>query len=273
MNNKYKIGIIGAGVMGSTIVKCLLKNKVFLHTQIFVSDSDRKKLSYLRNKYKIQTINRNDDLVKNCHVVILAVKPQQFHEVTQSIKKQITVNKLFISIIAGINIKTLVKYLGHRNVIRTMPNLAARIQKSVTVWYAPKYITDKFKKILRKILRSFGEEIEVRNEKEIDAATAISGSGPAYIFYLMEILERSGLLLNFKRLDIKKLVSLTFEGALKLYDKTQESPSSLREKVTSKGGTTEAAFKILKSKKVDKIWIRAVEAAYKRALKLQKIYE
>lgn len=273
MNNKYQLGIIGAGVMGGTIVRSLLASKAFLNNQILVADPDQKKLGSLNKKYQIKVFNQNDRLVRHCQIIILAVKPQHFQEVAESISKPIRADKLFISIMAGINIKTLIKYLGHKNLIRTMPNLAARVEKSITVWYASRFVSNKSKLLLRKILKSIGEEIEVKNEREIDVATAVSGSGPAYIFYLMEIFEKAGLLLDFEKSKIKKLTDYTFEGALRLYKNTQESTYSLREKVTSKGGTTEAAFKILKAKKVDQIWIKAIIAAYRRALKLQKIYE
>jgi len=245
-----KIGIIGAGVMGQIFVERLLKIKALSKSQILIS-------------------RRFDDkktLIDQCQILILAVKPQDFSELTnQLLKAGIKSSVLVISIMAGIDIKTIQKALNIKTVIRAMPNLPAKIGKGVTVWKASAQVNQKQKDQAIKILQSLGPEIEVKSEKMIDLATAVSGSGPAYVFLFQELLAQAGQRLGLPKKLAQKLAFQTFFGAVSLQRELNVEPKVLRKQVSSKGGTTAAAMEIFKKHNIAKIFKQAMQAAFKRS--------
>ena len=244
-----KICIIGLGNMGQAVFGILKKKK------FNVSGFDRTK-----------TVNGGK---KNAQVFIIAVKPQDFETLAENLKNDVK-NNLIISIMAGISIKKITAKLGTKNVIRVMPNLPLKVGKAFLGWTANKSVSRQDKNSASKIFNALGEEIEMSDESKIDAVTALSGSGPAYFYFLAELMEKAALEYGFSKIEAEKIAKATFLGSAFLMDKTGLSAKDLRAKVTSKKGTTEAAVNILLKKNFDKIFFSAVDAAYKRAKQLNK---
>lgn len=275
-----KIGFIGAGNMGEAFVGAVIKTGIFSPSMIFVSDIDDARLDSMKKTYGIFTINDNYRLFSECDIVVFAVKPQQIDklllQITESKKYKIDNRKLVISVAAGILIQKLEKFLygcldenarEKLPIIRVMPNTPALVLAGMSGMCGNRYASDQDKKTARTILQAMGRVIEFK-EKEMDAVTALSGSGPAYVFYLIESMIEGGVALGLEPSKADILTITTLKGALLLIEKLKESPESLRRKVTSPGGTTEAAFKVLENNQVKQSIIKAIAAAEKRSKEL-----
>lgn len=263
-----RIGIIGCGNMGEAIFSHL-SDVCEKSTMLKVSEADPAKIDHIQAKYKVIVETDNNSLVKFADVVILAVKPQDLGEL---LKKEvccgISKNKLLISVAAGISTGYIESIVGKEiPVVRAMPNMAAQIGSSVTSLSAGKAAGPEHIKLAGDIFSTVGDCVEI-DEKLVDAVTAISGSGPAYFFYLIESLVESALELGLDKETAGKLVLKTALGSAKLLEALQEDPAALRKKVTSKGGTTEAAFKIFNARKFKDIVTDAVKAAHERSKEL-----
>jgi len=251
---KHKIAIIGAGNMGQAIAQGLLSNKIIAQNQLFLTNSKTR---------------NNHDAVKKADVIILAVKPQVSHGILQEIKDGVK-DQLIISIMAGISIHTIQQALGKKAIVRVMPNLGAKVGLSMSVWVKSKEVTKNQKTVVKDILNAIGQELEVDGEEKINIATAISGSGPAYFFYFTELLEQEAIKLGFSQKDAQLLAVQTLQGSAELLRHSKLSTNTLRLHVTSKGGTTEAAFEEFAKNNFDKIFQEGVQAAKKRAEELNR---
>ncbi|MFC1647671.1 pyrroline-5-carboxylate reductase [Patescibacteria group bacterium] len=244
-----KIGIIGAGNMGSAFY-----NGLFNEFEIYICDKNEEKLEGL-------TALSTEELIEKCDIIILAIKPQSFEGFDLE-------GKLVISIMAGISIELLIKKTNSLKVVRAMPNLPVKVEKGLTGWIATEQISNEEKDTVRKIFTSLGDEIELDSEEKIDSITALSGSGPAYFFYLAEILKQKAVKFGFNEEEAKKIAKTTFKGAAAIL--THHSPKQLREAVTSKGGTTEAAINNLIENDFDKIFEKAIDQAKNRSEELNQ---
>lgn len=252
MINK-KIAIIGLGNMGRAIRDGMLKKKLINKNQLLVSNKQ----------------STNKKVVNQSDILIISVKPQAMRIVLEGIKKIILKNKLIISIAAGVEIKTIEKILEKDlDIIRAMPNLCAKIGQSISCWVKNRNVSDKDVKIFKKIFQSVGQEMELKNENLLDQVTVISGSGPAYVFYLAELFIKSATKIGLDKKLAYKLVSQTLVGSSEYLIKSKKSPEILRQKVTSKGGTTEAAFNRIINSEFESIFLSAIKSAYKRAIEL-----
>ena len=260
-----KIAIIGTGVMGSAIIASLIRAEVFTASKIIAVDVDGKKLGELKRKFGVKTEKSIHNATEQADVILLAVKPQSLKIVCHSWRG----DKPIVSILAGVRMATLKKITGSKKIIRVMPNTPAQVGMGVSGWIASKAVTKSEKVLVRKILESFGEAAEVKNEKMLDIITAISGSGPAYFFAFAEALEEAALKIGLGKLS-PAFVGETFFGAAKLADISEIPFAKLRENVTSKGGTTAAALKVFDKAGLKKIVTRAVFAAKNRAEELGK---
>jgi pyrroline-5-carboxylate reductase len=240
-----KICIIGLGNMGKAIFDFLKADKKFRVTGCDRGDNSNK-------------------FLKECDVFVIAIKPQDFEKLARSVKADLS-GKLAISIMAGVSMNRIARKMKVKKVVRVMPNLALQIKKSVSGWIANENVSAAEKKIVKNILKKFGKEVEVDREGKINMITALSGSGPAYFFKLAETLAKIAVRYGFSQKDAEMISENTLIGAAGLLGRSKESAASLREKVTSKGGTTEAAIKSMDSNNLDKIVIEAVEAARRRA--------
>jgi len=264
-----KIGIIGAGNMGEAIIKGLtLKPCLFNCDHVIVSDASGDRLGYIKKTYKVKTVAYNEELVRIVDILILAVKPQILGNVLLEVGKFIDDKKIVISIAAGIKTECIEKrLLGHAAVIRAMPNMPAMAQCGISAVCFGKFVKPKHKKTALEILSKIGEIVEVK-ENQMDIVTAVSGSGPAYFFFVIEKLIQTAVKEGLSEESARKLAVYTAYGASRLILETKQSPRILRQKVTSKGGTTEAAFGVLESEGFGELLVKAVKAAIKRSKEL-----
>lgn len=273
-----RVGFIGAGNMAEAIASALVQKGIFDKNNISMADIDEDRLNFVKGKYGVQTTSNITDLVKENDIIILSVKPQVMDKVLGEISGSFNTDKrkLFVSIAAGITTEKIEKYLyrGMEDektemlpVVRVMPNTPCMVFSGMSAMGCNKNCNTKDIFITRVILESMGKVIQVE-EKEIDAVTAMSGSGPAYVFYFIESMVKAGLDLGFSD-DVARLLTLeTFKGAIKLLEESSETPEKLRENVTSKGGTTEAALKVMESKNLKEIIAEAIKAAQQRSVEL-----
>ena len=253
------------------MTESLLKSRTLVASYITVVDLNAPRLAQLRRRYKVQTQMDLQQGVKNAEVVILAVKPQHSREAMERMADVLSPGTLVISIMAGVSLKTLQTTLKHKRVIRSMPNTPAQLQEGMTVWMATGQVSRAQKKLAQSIFSSFGQQLEVTKEELIDAATAVSGSGPAYLFAFAEYLIDAACKLGFSKEQATLLVEQTVRGAALLLDQSDDDASTLRERVTSKKGTTEAALNVFRRERLSQRISRGLTAAYKRAKELSKL--
>lgn len=263
-----KIGFIGGGNMAEAILSSVLARKLADPEDLSVSDVLDSRLSYLVQKFRIATSKDNRKVVKNKEIVILAVKPQTFNDVAAGIRGALQPNQLAISIIAGKNIRTLSSSLDHNCLVRSMPNTPAQIGEGITVWTATPQVNPQQKKWAASILGVMGTEIFVDDEKYLDMATAVSGSGPAYVFLFIESLEAAAVKLGFSPEVAGRLVMQTLQGSTHLLQKSGKPPRELRQMVTSPGGTTAEAIAVFEKGGFASLIENAITAAYEKAKKL-----
>ncbi len=263
-----KIAFIGGGNMGEAILVALLQKKLCRATDISVSDVSESRQRYLKKQYRVAVTADNLKAIQGGEVVVLAVKPQNTKEVFADLKGKLKANQFILSIAAGVKISTIVAGTGHRKVVRSMPNTPAQIGLGISGWTATNYVTAKQKKIARTILGVMGKEIYFADEKYLDMVTAVSGSGPAYVYLFAESLIDGAVELGLKRQDAEALVLQTILGAAYLMAKSPKTPAELRRDVTSKGGTTERAIEVFEKSDLPGIVAKALQAAYRRAKEL-----
>lgn len=259
----YNIGIIGAGKMGTALFKAL--NKAFPGL-VYITDHNPKKLRALKTK---QAIVDQEKMFKRVKILILAIKPQSFMEFCILMPHSLC-QHLVISILAGMPLSELAFGTGAIKVVRAMPNLPASVGAGFTGWIANNKVTRAEKIMVAKIFSCLGKQIELKKEADVNSITALSGSGPAYFFYLTELMEQKAKALGFGKSDAQIIAEQTFVGAAELMKNNKLSSGEWRAAVTSKGGTTEAALKYLKNKKFAKNFFGAIDAAKKRSEELSK---
>ena len=271
-----KIGFIGAGNMAQAIISGIISAKVYKPADIFLTDIRSGRVKQLCKQYKTKSAADNRELVKAVDIVVLSVKPQNFLQVLDEIKTAVNKKHLIVSIAAGITTKQIQKTLGNVPIVRVMPNTPALLGQGAAGMFATTGSTSSPQakgrlKQVKKIFSAVGIVEVVKNEKLLDAVTAVSGSGPAYFFLMMEEMVKAGVKLGLKRETAEKLVLQTAKGAGILAAESAGkgiTPDVLRKNVTSPGGTTEAALKAFAKRNFEKIVNGALAAAAKRSRKL-----
>jgi pyrroline-5-carboxylate reductase len=267
---KQRIAFIGGGNMGRSLIGGLLA-KGAEPAQIVVADPYAPTLESLRTQYNVQTVTNNADAVRAADVVLLAVKPQQLRTVVSELQELIAGKRpLLISIAAGILATDIQRWAGGVPVVRCMPNRPALQGCGVTALYADGQVSEANRALAEQILAAVGATLWVNHESDLDTVTAISGSGPAYFFLLIEMLEATGQALGLSAEVARKLAVETAYGSGCMARESTDSPATLRQQVTSKGGTTEAALKHLEANNVRAIFSQAVSAAAERSAQLAK---
>ncbi len=264
-----KIAIMGAGNMGTSLLGGLLANQ-FPREQLWITDPDPEKLRHLRDQFKIHTSEKNSEAVNSADIIILAVKPQVIADVIREFLPFISSKKpLIISIAAGIRETDLQNWLGgHMPIVRCMPNTPALIRAGASALYANAFVSAKQHALAESILRAVGTVVWLEEEKQMDAVTALSGSGPAYFFFVIEALQIAGEKLGLQP-EIARLLTLqTAVGSARMAMECNESAQELRQRVTSKGGTTEAALRILEEGQMTELFSNALKSAKKRSEEL-----
>lgn len=267
LKNK-KISFIGAGNMAEALVSGLLKRKALPPKNILLSDPAEKRLLHLKKTYRVNTAKSNIESAGKGEIIVLAVKPQVMGAVLDELKDAVTPDKLVISIAAGITTSFIRRHLDKKtNVIRVMPNTPALVGMGISAISADKKISKSHISQAKAIMESAGKTIAIE-ERRLDAVTGLSGSGPAYIFLVIEALIEGGVASGLSRNTAKELVLETVNGAVALLSETGKTPVELREMVTSPGGTTVAGLKVLEEGAVRSAFITAVEAATARSKEL-----
>jgi pyrroline-5-carboxylate reductase len=270
MLEKSKAAFIGSGVMAEAIIKGLLNGKKMAPARITAADIRPERGRELTERYGIAFVSDNRAAVEGAEIVVLSVKPQILPQVLTSLKDRIPGQALVISIIAGARLGALVEGLGHAAVVRSMPNTPAQIGEGMTVWTASPSVTESQKGQAREILAALGVEVYVEDEDYLDVATALSGSGPAYVFLFMEALVDAGVHLGFPRPLAQQLVQQTVKGSVDFAMTGSQDLALLRNQVTSPGGTTAEAIATLEKAGFRSAVSRAVWAAYQRSVQLGK---
>ncbi|WP_031434749.1 pyrroline-5-carboxylate reductase [Methylomarinum vadi] len=265
------IGFIGGGNMAASLIKGLIDSG---HSpkQIWVSDINSDTLQALAAKLKVNVTRDNATVVNEADVVVLAVKPQVLREVAAGVAALAQQNKvLVVSIAAGISQLSLSQWLGEQvAIVRCMPNTPALVLTGATALHANEKVSDEQKDLAENILRAVGLTLWVDNECELDAVTAVSGSGPAYYFLLMEAMEKAAQELGLSEHMARLLVQQTALGAAKIALESSESPAQLRARVTSPGGTTQQAIEMFQQGEFVSLVSKAMHAARDRAVEMSK---
>jgi len=263
MASELKIAFIGGGNMAQALIGGLA-GKLTSAANIHVIDVVPETLTALAQRFGVTTGARPSEVLTTADVIVLAVKPQQMRDVAAGLKPYVT-SHLLLSIAAGIRAADLSRWLGgHQAIVRTMPNTPALIGKGVTGAVAMPGVSDAQKHMADTILSAVGETVWIDHEAQIDAVTAISGSGPAYVFYFIEAMQQAAVELGLSEQQGRQLAQLTFAGAAELATGSDESVALLRERVTSKGGTTHAALTTMDTLGVKSAIIQALHAAAER---------
>jgi len=259
-----RIAFIGGGVMGEAMVKCLLDKDIAKPADVVISDVSPPRRELLNKKYGVSTLANSRKAMEGADLIVLAVKPQDLAQAMEEIKNT-TPQQLVLSIVAGASLSILQRGLNHPCIVRAMPNMPAQIGEGITIWTATAGVSQQQRELSQSILRSLGEEVYAADEKYIDMATALSGSGPAYVFLFIEALIDAGVHIGLPRSMAEKLVIQTIIGSTHAIQITGKHPAELRNMVTSPGGTTVEALLQLEKGNLRSILLEAVVAAYHKA--------
>ena len=262
-----KIAFIGGGNMGEAMLAAVLKG-VSPPPAISVSDVSQVRRQHLQQEYGVAVTTTNQQAAAGGDIVILAIKPQNLTEAMAELNGQLKAAQMVLSIIAGAKIDTLRTGLNHGAVVRAMPNTPAQIGEGISVWTATPEVTEQQKSWTVSILGAMGREIYVDDEKYIDMATAVSGSGPAYVFLFVECLFDAAVRIGLPHDMAQELVLETLLGSGHFIQKSGKTPAELRRMVTSPGGTTAEALLQFEKGEFSNLILKAVNAAYNKVKKL-----
>jgi pyrroline-5-carboxylate reductase len=265
------LGLIGGGAMGEAMISSLLTSHVIEPKAITVSDPHKDRLKDLESRYGVHSGAHNLAAAKDANVVILSVKPQMLRFVFRDLCGKLRKDALVLSIIAGARIDSMDLGLKHSAIIRSMPNTPAQVAEGMTVWTASRAVTPAQRAQGQAILRAFGKELYVGDEAFLDMATAISGSGPSYVFLFMEALIDAAVHLGFSREDARMLVTQTVRGSAIYAEKSTSHPAEMRNLVTSPGGTSAHALYQLEKGGFRTLLSKAVWAAFQRSVSLSAL--
>jgi pyrroline-5-carboxylate reductase len=264
-----KIAFIGPGVMAEAMIAGLLGRKLSHPNDLVAAGPRSERGQELHEKYGIPSTTDNVAAASSADVVVLSVKPQRLTEVMKGLKS-IRPEALILSIIAGASINKIGAGLKHKAIVRSMPNTPGQIGQGITVWTASSEASPGQRELARQILGALGEQVFVEDESYLDMATALSGTGPAYVFLFTEALIDAGVHMGFPRRISEQLVLQTIKGSAAFYEQAERHPATLRNQVTSPGGTSAEALYYLEKAGFRTAISRAVWAAYQRSLELGK---
>ncbi|MBV8300803.1 MAG: pyrroline-5-carboxylate reductase [Candidatus Dormibacteraeota bacterium] len=268
-----RLGIVGAGVMAEAMLAGLVAGEVIAPSAVCCSHPRPERREELEARFGVSTSAANGDAVRDADVLLLAVKPQLLDGVMAELRGGLRAGQLVISIVAGASTRALSEGLGHPAVVRSMPNTPAQIEQGVTVWYATEAVDERGRDWTRRMLATLGREFEVHDERQVAMATAVSGTGPTYIFLFIEALTDAAVHLGFPRHVARELVLDTMQGSAAFALRSGKHPAQLRDMVTSPGGTSAAALYQLERGRLRTVVSDAVWAAFRRTLELEASLE
>jgi pyrroline-5-carboxylate reductase len=270
---KTRLAFIGCGVMAEAIIAGLLRKQLVTPEQIVASHPRSARRDEVQQKFGVQVFEHNRDATKEVHptaahpnsLIILAVKPQRLIDVLHELKGSTHKDQLVVSIVAGAKIATIAGELQHPAIVRTMPNTPAQIGEGITAWTPSAEVSPEQEKQVKAMLEALGKAVRVENERQIDMATALSATGPTYIFLVMEALVDAGVHLGFSRHVAQELVQQMILGSVLFARESHKHPAELRNMVTSPGGTSAEAIYQMEKGGLRTVLSKAVWAAYQRA--------
>ena len=260
-----RLGVIGVGVMGEAIVAAVLRVQVAAVEEIRVANHAVARLKYLHEKFGVDASAENREAAAGAELLILAIKPQDFEQAALELKPGLAKETTVVSIMAGVPIAKITKLLATNAVVRAIPNTPAQIGEGMTVWTATDEVTPAAREAARRVFSALGSEAFVPEERYLDMATAVSGSGPAYVFLFIEALTDAGVHIGLSRELAATLALQTVAGAARYMEATQKHPADLRNQVTSPGGTTAAALRALEMGGFRAAVLEAVIAAHEKS--------
>ncbi|MBW4435542.1 MAG: pyrroline-5-carboxylate reductase [Pleurocapsa minor GSE-CHR-MK-17-07R] len=263
-----KVAFIGSGVMAEAMMKGLVHQGLLTGDQIVASDPRKERGHELVARYGVNFSANNAEAAHGAQIVVISTKPQVVGEVAKSMAGAAKDASLVLSILAGVRISTLQKLFQNPSIVRAMPNTPAQIGQGITVWTATSDVAQAQHDQARALLGALGDEINVDDEKYLDMATALSGSGPAYVFLVMEALIDAGVHMGFSRRDAEKLVLQTMRGSVEYAMQSNMHTAPLRNQVTSPGGTSAAALYELEKGGLRTVIADGVWAAFRRSIEL-----
>jgi len=262
------ISFIGGGVMGEAMVQGLLSKKLLSRESITVGEPREDRRRELKQRLRINVTADNIGAARACKTLVFSLKPQDLDSVMADLKGSLLPNQMVMSIVAGARLGTLRKGLGHDAVVRIMPNTPAQIGEGMSVWTTTRNVTKTQLAQARTILQALGKELYVNDEKFLDMATAVSGTGPTYVFLVMEAMIDAAVHLGFPRHLAYQLVTETMRGSIIYAMKSERHPAELRNLVTSPGGNSAAALYELEKGSLRTVLSKAIWAAYERSKSL-----
>ncbi len=268
MSEQSLITFVGPGVMAEAMASSLLERGGFQGDQLTMSGPRPRRLQDLAQKYGVHTTTDNREAVQQADAVVLTLKPQTLPEALADLRGAIPKDSLVLSIVAGAPVGEISSRLDHAAIVRAMPNTPGQVGAGITVWFATEAVDSGQRDRARSILAALGQEIEVEDEDYLDMATALSGTGPSYVFLFMEAMIDAGVHMGFPRRIAETLVRETIKGSLEYYERSPRHPARLRNEVTSPGGTSAAALYYLEKAGFRTALARAIWAAYERSVAL-----
>ncbi|PCH73177.1 MAG: pyrroline-5-carboxylate reductase [Flavobacteriaceae bacterium] len=263
--------VIGAGNMGLTFAEGMSHSSILKGNKINIYDVSKQRIEEIKKMGIFNVCTSLQLCLPQADIVFLAVKPYNIEELFGNMRAFTNPSQIFVSIMAGVKIKTIQDNLDVEKVIRSMPNLPTKIGEGMTSFTISKSVSKSESFLVNELMETTGITVEVENENMIDASTGISGSGPAYVFYFMQAIVEKSMNLGFTEEEAKRMTIQTFNGAVKLYEKHKETPKEWIEMVASKGGTTRAAIDILDRGQVKESIIQAVTGAFERAVEMGNV--
>lgn len=263
-----KIAFIGGGNMGEAMLSAVLEKGLSAPEAVSLGEVREERRQKLNSQFGVMVTESNREAIVSKDVVILAIKPQNLAEVMAELNGCLEPSQLVLSIIAGARIDSLCRGLSHRRIVRAMPNTPAQVGAGISAWTATAEVTGEQKEQAQTILGAMGKEIYFDDEKYLDIATAVSGSGPAYFFLMAETLVAAAVNIGLPQHEAEELVLQTMVGSAHLIQKSGKTPAELRRNVTSPGGTTAQALRVFEEGGLAGLVGEAVRAAYQRAKEL-----
>jgi pyrroline-5-carboxylate reductase len=270
MLDKIKIAFIGPGVMAEAMIAGILREKLASAHNLLTAGPRRERGEKLKSKYGIIPFTDNTTAARQADIIVLSVKPQRLNRVLEGMRGSVSPSALVLSIVAGAPITKISSMLGNQNVVRSMPNTPAQIGEGITVWTASPTVSEEQRELARQILLALGQELYVDEESFLDKATALSGTGPAYVYLFMEAMVDAGVHLGFPRRIAEQLVVQTVRGSVDYFEKRDDPVhlARLRNQVTSPGGTSAEALYYLEKAGFRTALSRSIWAAYERSMAL-----
>ncbi len=263
-----RLAFVGGGFMGEAMISAVLRGDVAAPDSVSVGDVSEERRRHLQSRYGVGVSADNVEAARGADIVVLAVKPQELAAVARGLRDHLAPEQTVVSIMAGVRMGAIRDALGHGALVRVMPNTPASVGEGMSLWTAAADVNADQREQVRRVLAAMGREMYVPDEKYLDMATAVSGSGPGFVFLLLEAFIDGAVHVGLRREAATEMVLQTVLGSVRMAQETGKHPAELRNMVTSPGGTTAEGLRVLEEAGVRAAMVDAIIAAYERTLEL-----